>query len=144
MSDDLGTQIRRLRAKRQLTQESLAKMIGSVSRSDISSWERGADYPNEEQISALCKAFEVSRDFLVGAPRPNDTMSVMESDLHKRFRYLTQYNQRRVLRFADNLLTLQRDEQSVQSEERLVERQAEQRRAELFTLPCLPDLLING
>lgn len=124
---ELGMRIRQLRSKRQLTQAALAEAMGNATKSDISAWERGADYPDEEQLAALCKAFDVAREFLVVSSREDDQITAMESDLLQRSRCLEQHSQRRLLRFAENLLILQRDEQTVQHEERIAEREAEKK-----------------
>ena len=86
---------------------------------------RGTDYPSEEQLAALCKVFDVDKEFLVSSNHEGEPLSAMENDLLQRFRFLAQYNQRRLFRFADNLLILQREEQTVQHEERTVDREVE-------------------
>ena len=127
MAYDLGRKIYQLRKKRELTQVDLANAIGSVTRSDVSAWERGADYPSEEQLAALCKALDVSKDFFVGSVIDANPMSAMETDLLKSFRSLTQYGQRRLLRFADNLAILERDEHTVYHEEKTLEREVDKK-----------------
>lgn len=127
MNYDFGRQIYQLRRRRKLSQAALAEAMGNASQSDISAWERGADYPGEEQLAALCKAFDVDRAFFIDAIHEGEPLSAMETDLLQRFRFMVQYNQRRLLRFADNLMILQRDEQAVQHEERIVEHEAEKK-----------------
>ena len=127
MNYDFGKQIYQLRRRRKLSQAALADAMGNATQSDISAWERCADYPSEEQLTALCKAFDVDKEFLVGSNHEGAPLSAMENDLLQRFRILAQYNQRRLFRFADNLLVLQRDEQAVQHEERMIEREAEKK-----------------
>ena len=127
MNYDFGKQIYQLRRRRKLSQAALADAMGNASQSDISAWERCADYPSEEQLASLCRAFDVDKEFLVGSNHEGVALSAMENDLLQRFRFLAQYNQRRLFRFADNLLILQRDEQTVQHEERTIEREAEKK-----------------
>ena len=129
MAYDMGRQLYILRKKRNLTQMDLAQMIGNTTRSDISAWERGTDYPSEDQFTALCNAFDVSKEFFLGATINTNPKSATQTDLDNHFSALTQENQRRLLRFAKNLMALQRDEQTVYSEERLVEREAARKRA---------------
>ena len=127
MNYDFGKQIYQLRRRRKLSQAALADAMGNATQSDISAWERCADYPSEEQLATLCKAFDVDKEFLIGSNHEGEPLSAMETDLLQRFRILAQYNQRRLFRFADNLLLLQRDEQTLQNEERIVEREVEKK-----------------
>lgn len=124
---DFGRQIYQLRRRRKLSQAALAEAMGNTSQSDISAWERGSDYPSEEQMTALCNVFDVAREFLVGSGSEGEPLTAMETDLLQRFRFLVQNSQRRVLRFSENLLVLQRDEKTVQYEEQKVEREAEKK-----------------
>lgn len=54
-----------LRKERNLSQNELAKQIG-VSVACVNRWENDLRIPNIESLSALCKFFECSADFLIG------------------------------------------------------------------------------
>ena len=60
----VGKQIQRYRKEKKLSQDDLAEII-FVSRQSISNWERGATYPDIQNLLLLSKVFEVSLDKLV-------------------------------------------------------------------------------
>ena len=60
----VGKQIQHYRKKKNLSQDDLAEII-FVSRQSISNWERGATYPDIQNLLLLSKVFEVSLDQLV-------------------------------------------------------------------------------
>ena len=55
----VGKQIQHYRKKKNLSQDDLAEII-FVSRQSISNWERGATYPDIQNLLLLSKVFEVS------------------------------------------------------------------------------------
>ncbi|MBP3918494.1 MAG: helix-turn-helix transcriptional regulator [Clostridia bacterium] len=61
----IGTTIRNLRRKRDLTQEDLADALG-ISAKAISQWECERTAPDISQIPALCHYFHVTSDTLLG------------------------------------------------------------------------------
>lgn len=61
---EIGKKLVELRKKKELSQESLAELIG-VSRQTISKWELGDTYPDINQAKKLSKLFDVSLDELV-------------------------------------------------------------------------------
>ena len=61
----IGERITKLRKTKNLSQDELAKQIGS-SRVMIGKYERGDNMPSIEVIIKLAKAFEVSIDYLLG------------------------------------------------------------------------------
>lgn len=63
MDINLGTKIRELRKKRNLTQEELADKL-SISNQAVSKWENGTCYPDMMQIPVLANFFGVSLDEL--------------------------------------------------------------------------------
>lgn len=65
MDINLGTKIRELRKKKELTQEELATKL-SVSNQAVSKWENGTCYPDMAQIPILANFFGVSLDELFG------------------------------------------------------------------------------
>ena len=53
------------RKKKGINQKSLAEMIGVYTK-DISRWETGVRTPSAEYIIQLCKALDISADYLLG------------------------------------------------------------------------------
>ena len=60
----VGKQIQHYRKEKNLSQDELAEII-FVSRQSISNWERGATYPDLQNLLLLSKVFEVSLDQLI-------------------------------------------------------------------------------
>jgi len=71
---EIGKKLVELRKKKELSQESLAELIG-VSRQTISKWELGDTYPDINQAKKLSKLFDVSLDELVD----NDVKNIIDS-----------------------------------------------------------------
>lgn len=63
----LGQHIQYLRAQRNITPDSLAKML-NISEDTITQWENDKAMPNAEQIIMMSHAFNVSADLLLGRP----------------------------------------------------------------------------
>ncbi len=61
----IGKNIKKLRQKRDLTQEEVAAHLG-ISFQSISKWERGDGYPDITMLPALANYFGVSADELIG------------------------------------------------------------------------------
>ena len=61
----IGSNIKRLRREKEITQEQLAEYLGITSRA-ISQWECDRTAPDISQIPALCHIFDVSSDVLLG------------------------------------------------------------------------------
>jgi len=61
---DFGTQIKKLRNSRKLTQEQLAQKL-NVSRQTISSWENNRNLPDLEMVVHISQIFELSLDQLI-------------------------------------------------------------------------------
>jgi len=59
-----GTQIKKLRNSRKLTQEQLAQKL-NVSRQTISSWENNRNLPDLEMVVHISQIFELSLDQLI-------------------------------------------------------------------------------
>lgn len=65
MNLQIGKNIRRLRRKRDFTQEEMAAHLG-ISFQSISKWERGEGYPDITMLPVLARYFQVTLDELVG------------------------------------------------------------------------------
>uniref|UniRef100_UPI0013E08FE9 helix-turn-helix domain-containing protein n=1 Tax=Veillonella caviae TaxID=248316 RepID=UPI0013E08FE9 len=61
----IGQRIKKLRAERNMTQETLAKLLG-VGKTTISMYENGNSTPNDDIKIQLSKHFNVSTDYLIG------------------------------------------------------------------------------
>lgn len=61
---NIGDKIKEERLKKEWTQEQLAKLL-NVSRSTVSSWEVGRNYPDLETIIAISDLFRISLDHLL-------------------------------------------------------------------------------
>jgi transcriptional regulator with XRE-family HTH domain len=73
----IGSRIKELRLKKDLTQEELAAQLG-IKRSTLANWEIDRAAPGNSQLTELAKFFAVSVDFLLG-PNPNDISYVVLS-----------------------------------------------------------------
>lgn len=62
---NFGERLKEIRIMKNLTQKQLALMINSTERG-VQRYESGERKPNFEVIIALCKALEVSADYLLG------------------------------------------------------------------------------
>ena len=60
----IGSNIRKERIFRNLTQEELAKMV-FVSRSTIAKYESGVSFPGEEQIELICKSLQIEKNKII-------------------------------------------------------------------------------
>lgn len=61
---ELGTQIRKYRNERTLSQEALAEKV-YVSRQTVSNWENDKSYPDVNSLLLLSEVFEISLDQLI-------------------------------------------------------------------------------
>ncbi len=73
----LGENIKRLRHKKGITQETLAEFL-SVSFQSVSRWERGESYPDITMLPLLSKFFGVSVDELLGMNEAQDEEKIKE------------------------------------------------------------------
>lgn len=67
---NIGSNIKRLRRGRDMTQEQLAEYL-NVSFSAVSQWERGNTMPDITMIPSLCALFRVTSDELLGIDNAN-------------------------------------------------------------------------
>ena len=61
----MGTRIKELRKKNNLTQSNLANLMRTT-QDTISLWELGKSYPDAENIVRMAKLFRTSADYLLG------------------------------------------------------------------------------
>ena len=62
---EFGERLRTFRKQKRMTQKQIGERI-DISNATISSWEDGTKTPNVLSIIALCEAFDLSLDDLVG------------------------------------------------------------------------------
>ena len=62
---EFGEKLRTFRKQKKMTQKQIGERI-DISNATISSWEDGTKTPNVLSIIALCEAFDLSLDDLVG------------------------------------------------------------------------------
>ena len=65
MEVTLARRIREVRTEAGLTQTQFGKML-SVSQDTVSLWEKGKSAPTAEYLTAICRRFGVSADYLLG------------------------------------------------------------------------------
>lgn len=68
----LEENIYRLRTSQELSQESLAELLG-VSRQSVSKWETGTSVPDLDKLIKLCDIFGVTLDELTGRAAPSES-----------------------------------------------------------------------
>ena len=61
----IAERLKDARKKKGINHKSLAEMIGVYTK-DISRWETGVRTPSAEYIIQLCKALDISADYLLG------------------------------------------------------------------------------
>lgn len=69
-----STRLRELRIERELTQKELAEQLNTTSDS-IYSWEKGRSEPSIAMLGGLCRALDVSADYLLGIIGETNTKS---------------------------------------------------------------------
>lgn len=80
---DFGTQIKKLRNSRKLTQGQLAQKL-NVSRQTISSWENNRNLPDLEMVVTISQIFKLSLDQLIlGDPSMTDKLVKDGSEMRK-------------------------------------------------------------
>ena len=94
----VGSRIKELRLKKDLTQEELAARLG-VKRSTLANWEIDRSAPGYSQLTEIAKIFAVSVDYLIG-PNQNDLSYVVLSpedlELLRRIKGLSLENRKTV------------------------------------------------
>lgn len=77
MASTLGERLKYLRSNygKTITQDDVAKAIG-VTRAAYSHFENGRNEPDNEKIVALANFYDVTTDYLLGRPEPDDGLRV--------------------------------------------------------------------
>ena len=79
---ELGTQIRKYRNERTLSQEALAEKV-YVSRQTVSNWENDKSYPDVNSLVLLSEVFEISLDQLIKGDVEMMTEQIDQTDQKK-------------------------------------------------------------
>ena len=75
-----GERLRTAREIKGITQSELGELIG-IGSGSISQWERNAGLPRADHLQNLCRALQVSADFLLSLRAPSQTVETLESGL---------------------------------------------------------------
>ena len=104
-----------LRKEKGLSQKAVAKMLG-MSETGYASWEQGRAEPSIQALKKLCAIYEITTDYLLGLENddgsriavsaPQSTalpkLTKQEQELLTYFRALDQYEQGRVVGYAED------------------------------------------
>ena len=121
LRENIGRKIKIARSKTNYTQEQLAEKI-SLSPRYISQLESGIAFGSASTIVNLCKALNISSDFLfsdlVEVNSPEIT-NLIDNSFLKNYSQLNQYNKKVINKLASDLLQLQSDENPKQNKNQI-------------------------
>lgn len=67
----LGSKIRNLREKKNMTQTELSQILGMKTYTTVSKWESNENFPKGKDLKELAELFGVSADYLLGLSEKN-------------------------------------------------------------------------
>lgn len=108
---NIGRKIKLARKKAEYTQEQLAEKL-SLSTRYISQLERGIAFGSATTITSICKALNISSDFLFEDIIQNDTpilTDLVEQSFLENYLKLDSYNKSVVNMMTSNLIKMQKD-----------------------------------
>ena len=108
----IGKKIKLARSKTNYTQETLAEKL-SLSPRYISQLERGIAFESANTIVSLCKALNISTDFLFSDFIDSDSceyMDLIDSKFLENYSQLNDYNRKVINRLTNDLIKLQLEE----------------------------------
>lgn len=108
----IGKKIKLARSKTNYTQETLAEKL-SLSPRYISQLERGIAFGSTNTIVSLCKALNISTDFLFSDFIDSDSceyMDLIDSKFLENYSQLNDYNRKVINRLTNDLIKLQLEE----------------------------------
>ncbi len=108
----IGKKIKLARSKTNYTQETLAEKL-SLSPRYISQLERGIAFRSANTIVSLCKALNISTDFLFSDFIDSDSceyMDLIDSKFLENYSQLNDYNRKVINRLTNDLIKLQLEE----------------------------------
>lgn len=109
---NIGKKIKLARTKTNYTQEALAEKT-SLSPRYISQLERGIAFGSANTIVSLCKALNISTDFLFSDFIDSDSceyMDLIDSKFLENYSQLNDYNRKVINRLTNDLIKLQLEE----------------------------------
>lgn len=109
---NIGKKIKLARSKTNYTQEALAEKT-SLSPRYISQLERGIAFGSASTIVGLCKALNISSDFLFSDLIENnysESIDVIDNKFLENYSQLNEYNKKVVNRLTSDLIKLQLEE----------------------------------
>lgn len=109
---NIGKKIKLARSKTNYTQEALAEKI-SLSPRYISQLERGIAFGSASTIIGLCKALNISSDFLFSdliETNSSDMIDMIDNKFLENYSQLNDYNRKVVNRLTNDLIKLQLEE----------------------------------
>ena len=109
---NIGKKIKLARAKAEYTQEQLAEKL-SLSPRYISQLERGIAFGSASTIVSLCKALNISSDFLFSDFIESDSseyISMIDNKFLENYYQLNEYNKKVINRLTNDLIKLQLEE----------------------------------
>lgn len=109
---NIGKKIKLARSKTKYTQETLAEKT-SLSPRYISQLERGIAFGSASTIVELCKALNISSDFLFSDlinSDSNDIISTIDDKFLQNYSQLNEYNKKIINQLANDLVRLQSEE----------------------------------
>ena len=112
LRENIGKKIKLARTKTNYTQEALAEKI-SLSPRYISQLERGIAFGSANTIVELCKALNISSDFLFSDLIQNNSSELnnfIDNNFLKNYSQLNAYNKKVINRLTSDLIKLQLEE----------------------------------
>ena len=109
---NIGKKIKLARSKTNYTQETLAEKL-SLSPRYISQLERGIAFGSANTIVNLCKALNISSDFLFSDLIDSDSceyMDLIDNKFLENYSQLNDYNKKIVTRLTNDLIKVQLEE----------------------------------
>jgi len=117
MIDSFGSRLREVREDKCLKQKDLAELL-SCSPSVLSNYEKGIRFPDQQTLLAICRALEVSADYLIGnLPKyktiHTENRTIVKADtrrmeFHALFDSLSEENQAKVFDYIDLIIKAER------------------------------------
>lgn len=101
----IGTRIRGLREKKNMTQTELSEYLGMKTYTTVSKWESDDNFPKGKDLKKLAELFGVSSDYLLGLSQDTSPSSI--SDIYNK---LEPPRQAKVYNFAEEQLEEQQKE----------------------------------
>ena len=95
--ETLGSRLRKLREKRNMTQTELSQMLGMKTYTTVSKWESDDNFPKGKDLKVLAEFFNVSSDYLLGLEKEKTNKKSIESIYNQ----LDQPRKTKVYNFAE-------------------------------------------